>query len=252
MDSKIKGPSSRKSYELKDKRHIVQQIDGLVASGLCSRHKACAAIGIHPVYYSHWKKVVEKADELNFSTEFVPYNTRGTSCKIHLGWKSVLEQVKDKLRAFTFKLFEQAIQVTNWMVMREAGRLLPGLEEKTSRAHELVVHRFTRSISFTYHCAMHTAQKHFMDTEAYAKDFIAVMKSKLEGRNLDDVLNMDQTPILFSFHSNATLEVKGAQTVHSHTLTTDTKHISLSATVTASGKMLTPFFSWRGCPVLTF
>ena len=98
MDSKIIGPSSRKSYELKDKRHIIHQIDGLVASGLFSCHKACAAVGIHPVYYSHWKKVVEKADELKSSTEFVSYNRRGNSCKIHPGWKSVLAQVKDELQ----------------------------------------------------------------------------------------------------------------------------------------------------------
>jgi hypothetical protein len=38
-----------------------------------------------------------------------------------------------------------------------------------------------------------------MESEADAKDFIAVMKSKLEGRNLNDVLNMDQTPIPFSY-----------------------------------------------------
>ena len=68
-----------------------------------------------------------------------------------------------------------------------------------------------------------------MDTEAYAKDFIAVMKSKLQEWNLEDVLNMDQTPIPFSFHSNMTLEVKGAWTVHSHASTTDTKRITLAA-----------------------
>ena len=132
--------------------------------------------------------------------------------------------------------------------MREAGRLLPGFKEKTRQAQELAVHRFTRSIGLTYHCATHTAQKHFMDTEAYAKDFIAVMKSKLEGRNLDDVLNMDQTPIPFSFHSNTTLEVKGARTVHSRASTTDTKRITLAVTVTASGKMLTPFLIFKGKP----
>jgi len=59
-----------------------------------------------------------------------------------------------------------------------------------------------------------------MGTEADAKDFIAVMKSKLEGRNLDNILNMDQMSIPFSYHSNMTLEVKGARTVHSCASTT--------------------------------
>jgi hypothetical protein len=87
-----------------------------------------------------------------------------------------------------------------------------------------------------------------MDTEAYAKDFIAVMKSKLQEWNLEDVLNMDQTPIPFSFHSNMTLEVKGAWTVHSHASTTETMRVTLATTVTASGKMLAPFLIINGKP----
>jgi hypothetical protein len=78
-------------------------------------------------------------------------------------------------------------------------------------------------------------QKHFIETETDAKDFIAVMKSKLEGRNLDDVMNMDQMPIPFSYHSNMTLKVKGVRTVHSRTSTTEMKYVTLAATVMASG-----------------
>jgi hypothetical protein len=95
---------------------------------------------------------------------------------------------------------------------------------------------------------MHTMQKHFMDTQAYAKYFIAVMKLKLEGPNLLDVLNMDQTPIPLSFYSNTTLEVKGARMVQSRASTTDTKHTTLAVTVTASGKMLIPFLIFKGKP----
>jgi hypothetical protein len=87
-----------------------------------------------------------------------------------------------------------------------------------------------------------------MESKADAKDFIAVMKSKLEGWNLNDVLNMDQMPIPFSYHSNKMLEVKGARTVHSRALTTDTKRVTLAATVTTSGKMLPPFLIFKGKP----
>jgi hypothetical protein len=50
-----------------------------------------------------------------------------------------------------------------------------------------------------------------LETEANAKDFIAVMKSKLEGRNLVNVLNMDLMPIPFSYHSNMTLAKERGQ-----------------------------------------
>ena len=52
-------------------------------------------------------------------------------------------------------------------------------------------------------------QKHFNETAGDAKDFIYMMRQKLVGRNLDNVLNMDQTPIPFSYHSSKMLDVKG-------------------------------------------
>jgi hypothetical protein len=45
-----------------------------------------------------------------------------------------------------------------------------------------------------------------------------------------------------------TLEVKGARTVHSRASTTETKRVTLAATVTASGKMLSPFLIFKGKP----
>jgi hypothetical protein len=71
---------------------------------------------------------------------------------------------------------------------------------------------------------MHTEQKHFIETEANVKDFISVMKMKLMGRNLDDVLNMDQMPIPFSYHSNKMLDLKGSKMIHTRASTTDTSH----------------------------
>ena len=87
-----------------------------------------------------------------------------------------------------------------------------------------------------------------MESEANAKYFIALMKLKLEGRNLDNVLNMDQTPIPFSYHSNKMLKVKGAWAVHSRASTTETKHVTLAVTVTGSGKMLPPLLIFKGNP----
>jgi hypothetical protein len=86
------------------------------------------------------------------------------------------------------------------------------------------VHPSLHAISWPHPAAAtHTAQKRFMETAADAKDFIIMVKQKLEGMSPDDILNMDQTPIPFSFHSNKTLEVKGTKTIHARTSTTDTK-----------------------------
>ncbi len=61
-----------------------------------------------------------------------------------------------------------------------------------------------------------------MESKANAKNFIALMKSKLEGTNLNDVLNMDQMPILFLYHSYMMLKVEGSRTVHPRASTTET------------------------------
>ena len=106
---------------------------------------------------------------------------------------------------------------------------------------------------------MHTAQKHFAVTEEDAKDFIAMARMKLQGQDPYDILNMDQIPIPYSYHSNKMLEVIGSKSVQQRSSTFETKRITLAATVTASGKMLTPFLIFKGarngciaCKFVTF
>ena len=57
-----------------------------------------------------------------------------------------------------------------------------------------------------------------------------MVRLKLVGRNLDDVLNMDQMPVPFLYHSGKTLVMKGLKTIHARASTTDTKHVTLAAT----------------------
>jgi hypothetical protein len=72
-------------------------------------------------------------------------------------------------------------------------------------------------INGTQCASTHTAHKHFTKTEAAEKDFIAMMQVKIQGRNLDDILNMDQMPIPYLYHASAMLELKGARpSKHNH------------------------------------
>jgi hypothetical protein len=50
--------------------------------------------------------------------------------------------------------------------------------------------------------------KNFKETESESKDFIAMMKDRSADRNMDDILNMDQTLITHSFQVKKTLEAK--------------------------------------------
>ena len=66
------------------------------------------------------------------------------------------------------------------------------------------------------------------------------MKEKVVSVNPDDILNMDQTPILFSYHSTRMLEKKGSKVINVQSLTTYTKRGTLAVAVDASGRMLPP------------
>ena len=96
------------------------------------------------------------------------------------------------------------------------------------------------------HAATHTAQKHIQEMEQESKHFIKFKNSKLVGKDPCDIINMDQTTILFSYHSNRTWNKKGMQTIHVRASTTETKRATLAATVTMSGQLLVPLLIFKG------
>jgi hypothetical protein len=166
------------------------------------------------------------------------------SGKIHPGHKSLLSEIKCQLKRFMAQLCKEGIQLTNRMVVQEASCLLPAFNDKSRNAKEVAVHCFKKSVGLTHRSAIHMAHKHFLETEADTKDIITMMKEKLEGRNPKDILNMDQTLIPYLYP----LDVKGAKTIHARASMTDTKHVTLVMTITASGKMLPPFLIFKGNP----
>jgi hypothetical protein len=96
--------------------------------------------------------------------------------------------------------------------------------------------------------ANHTAQKHFQETEDCLRDFIAMMQERTVDQNRDNILNMDETPIAYSYHSNKSLDTKGFRTIHVCASMTDTKRVTVMSTVTASGKMHLPLMIFKGAP----
>ena len=98
------------------------------------------------------------------------------------------------------------------------------------------------------HClGTHESQKAPKETQTEVLDFMEVLcpKLQLQCRDKTFILNMDQTPILFTFNSKTTLEVVGARTVHVRKSTNDTKCTTAAITITASGKMLPPLLVFK-------
>jgi len=236
---------ARRSFSLKEKREAMHLIDLLIMNGV-SCAAVCQQFRILPRYYCRWRKTVAKVDELKEDGGYVAFNTNGSARKIHPGHPGVLVPIKEQLSEFIVNLRDQGVQCTNRMVMREASRIVPAFLAKTSAAKEQIIRHFTKHIGLTHHVATHTAQKHCKETENEMKDFIVMMKARLYGRSKDEILNMDQTPITYSFHARTTLEANGTKTIQVRASTNDTKHVTVTATVTASGKMLPPFMIFKG------
>jgi hypothetical protein len=96
------------------------------------------------------------------------------------------------------------------MVRQEACRLLPLFRDKSIIVMKKSITRFTKHMGLSLRSATHTAQKNFLEMEQESKHFIAmVVRDKMKDKDPDDIINMDQTPIPFSFHSTKTLETKG-------------------------------------------
>ena len=83
--------------------------------------------------------------------------------------------------------------------------------------------------------------------EEIAADFVCVTREKLQMscRGKAYIINMDQTPILF-LYDRKPIEVVGQRTIHIRKSTSDTKCATCALTVTASGKLITPLFVFKG------
>ena len=93
----------------------------------------------------------------------------------------------------------------------------------------------------------HLSQRQPSEMEEIAADFLRVTREKLQMSCRDEayIINMDQTPVPFSYDPKK-IEVVGRRTIHIRKLTCDTKRATCALTVTASGKMITPPFDFKG------
>jgi hypothetical protein len=96
----------------------------------------------------------------------------------------------------------------------------------------------------------HESQKAPSEMQKLAEDYMDTVRPLLlqGNRSLDYIINMDQTPVPFTFNAKRTLELVGRSTVHIRKSTSDTKRVTCALTVTASGRLLTPLLVFKGTP----
>ncbi len=231
----------RKAYTIKYKRTAVRIITDLVSKGKSVR-EAADQLNIPHFYYARWKEHIKKFDALETSI----INVGGDLRKLHMGRPSFLETIREDLSRSIFEWRERGLQVTPRLVLGQASVLSSDFKDKSTSSKKSMVYRFVKKLGLTQRIATHVAQKSHQETEAEAKNFVAVMRDKVSYLDPDHIINMDQTPIPFSFHSSRTLEKIGTRTIHVSASTAETKRATLAVTVSASGNLLPPFLIFKG------
>ena len=137
------------------------------------------------------------------------------------------------------------------MVMRRAKQIFPQFALKSGVAQYHSALRFVRSQGLVFRLGTNESQRSPAETAAEALDYIINVACPAKvvdqpGRHQDFILNMDQTPVPFTYNSRKTLEIVGKRTVHVRKSTNDTKRATFAMTVTASGKILKPLIIFKG------
>ena len=134
------------------------------------------------------------------------------------------------------------------MILTKAAKISKQFCEKSQEAQIYCVKYFVKVQGLVQCLDTHESQKAPEETQTETLDFIEVIRPKLQlqCQNKAFILNMDQTPTLFTFNSKTMFEVVGARTVHVHKSTNDTKCATVAITVTASGKMLLSLLLFNG------
>ena len=231
--------AKRRRFTNSERLAMVRNIKRRVATGAESIRKACRELNIIPKQYREWTKSIKTMSECN---------PRAKSS--FPGPKSILEPVEKDLLSFIFELREQGMAVYIPMVSIKASTLMRSFREKTREARYHSVSRWIKHHSIVHRMGTHESQKAPSETAKLAEDYMEIVRPLVSqaNRSQDYILNMDQTPVPFTFNAKRTLEIVGRHTVHIRKSTCDTKRVTCALTVTASGRVLTPLLVFKGVP----
>jgi hypothetical protein len=132
------------------------------------------------------------------------------------GPTSVLAPIKHDLLKFIFELREEGFAVSISAVVVRASQLMSEFQRKSSRARYQSVRRWIRKHSLVHRMGTHESQRSPSETAGLAQDYVQLLRPRLvqSNRHQDFILNMDQTPVPFTFNAKRTLESVGQRTIH--------------------------------------
>ena len=231
------GTKKRRRFTLQEKLMYLRVVRRKVEKGISLR-EASKSINISHKQILEWKKQSHKMRSKS--------NQHAKS--LGDGVQSFLSPYNDRLLSFIFEMRETGMAVSVNSVVLKASQLSREFREKSMIARHSAVRRFINVHGFVHRMGTHISQRQPSEMQEIASDFVRVTREKLKLSCRDEayILNMDQTPVPFSFDPKKTIEVVGRRTIYIRNSMADTKRATCALTVTASGNMLTPLFVFKG------
>ena len=215
---------------------IVRNVRRRVEAGESIRG-ACRALIIIPKQYREWSTTSRAM--LEHGNSKAKRSAKGPT--------SVLAPNEKDLLNFIFELREQGFAVSISAVVVQASRLMSEFQRRSSRARYQSVRRWIRKHSFVHRMGTHESQRSPSETAGLAQDYVQTIRPKLvqSNRHEDYILNMDQTPVPFTFNAQRTFEPMGQRTIHICKSTSNTRRVTCAMTVSTSCCVLTPLLFFK-------
>ena len=231
------GTKKQRRFTLQEKLMYLRVIRRKVDKGISLR-EASKSINISHKQILDWRKQSEKMKGKS--------NQHAKS--LGDGVQSFLSPYTDRLLSCIFEMRETGMAVSVNSIVLKALQLSREFREKSMTARHSAVCQFINVHGFMHRMGTHLSQRQPSEMEEIATDFVHVTREKLQMscRDKGYIINMDQTPVPFLYDPKKTIEVVGQRTIHIRKLTCDTKCATCALTVTASGKMITPLFVFKG------
>ena len=191
------GMKKRRRFTLQEKLMYLQVIWQKVDKGL-SLWEASKLINISHKQILNWKKQAEKMKSKN--------NQHAKS--LGDGETSFLSLYTDNLLSFIFEMRETGMAVSVNSIVLKASQLSREFREKTITARHPAMHQFINVHGFMHWMGIHLSQHQPSEMEEIVADFVCVTCEKLQISCRDEayIINMDQTPVPFSYDPKKTLK----------------------------------------------
>ena len=127
------------------------------------------------------------------------------------GKESLLIPYTDALLSIIFELRETGMPVSTTMVIMKGAQICHEFHEETREAQVSITKWFVKVHGMVHQIGTHLSQQAPGETQGEALDLIITTHPKLTGpeQHQDYIINVDQTPVPFTYNAKSTLDVVG-------------------------------------------